>query len=464
MNKDMFKRLQGLSAKGTTYYLPLLLLLMLSSCMVSHSDDDVRPDGKQPESDVVEATFSIQTPGVPSSYAITETDENLINEIDLLVFQEEEGTGKLLFSYKTEGVITTDNNNTKEFTATLKKDLANKYIFVVLANARDAINALGGIAQTGEKDKVLPRIITHLSDNWNAKSSSDFTPIPMWGETTVPCPVSENMSLTSLKLVRSVARVDVVTSLPPANFELKEIYVYNWKNRGRVTPETDNANWDPVEYRAIKPSMPSEDPSDPINETVPLIYSVSSDNKLQREIYLHEAEAVADGKDLDATCLVVGGIYNNSSRTSYYRIDFSNSDGSYRHVLRNHLYNFRITNVLEEGYHTPDSAFQYKKMKMEVDITTWNMVDMKEIAIEGSFNLSVSTGSFVFSSTVSSGRLYVTSDNPKGWYISEISDPKIIVEKTADGNGVNVRVDASSVNGYFCITSGNLTKKILVYK
>lgn len=466
MNKDMFKRLQGLSAKGTTYYLPLLLLFMLSSCLVSSMDkEEESPGGQHPESDVVEATFSIKTPGVPSSYAIMEEDENFIEEIEVLVFRKEEDTGRLLFAYKTEGVITTENNTTKEFTATLKKDLENEYIFVILANAKEALRDIGGIAQTALKEKALPRIITHLSDKWNATSSQNFTPIPMWGETTTSCTISENMSFTDLKLVRSVARVDVVNNLPSTTFDLKEVYVYNWKNRGRVIPDTDPTNWDVSNHRALNPSMPEDDFADPINETDPVMYSVTSGNKIQREIYLHEAEAVADRNDLDATCLVVGGKYKGSTRTSYYRIDFI-EDGSFRHILRNHLYNFGITGVLEEGYHTPDSAFQYKKTKLEVDITTWNMMDMKEVAIEGAFNLSVSTGRFDFTNAVSSGRLYVTSNNPKGWSVSNISSSRITANKTATGDAVDVSVSGTSTltNGSFYIISGNLTKKIIVNK
>lgn len=466
MNKDMFKRLQGLSARGTAYYLPLLLLFMLSSCLVSSMDNEEDiPGGQRPESDVVEATFSIKTPAVPSSYAIAEEDENFIKEIQVLVFRKEDGTGRLLFAYSTEGVITTENNTTKEFTATLKKDLDNEYIFVILANSKGAINSMGGIAQNALKEKALPRIITRISDKWTASSSQNFTPIPMWGETTTPCSISENMSFTDLKLVRSVARVDIGSNLPASFFELKEIYVYNWKNRGRIIPDTDPDNWDATNHRALKPSIPDDDSLDPINETDPLVYSVPSGNKLQREIYLHEAEAVADGDDLDATCIVVGGNYNNSSRTTYYRIDFTES-GSFRHILRNHLYNFGITNVLEEGYFTPDSAFRYKKTKLEVDITTWNMMDMKEVTIEGAFNLSVSTGRFDFTNTVSSGRLYVTSNNPKGWYVSGISNSRISVNKTATGDAVDVSVSGTTSlsNGFFYIISGNLTKKIIVNK
>lgn len=264
-----------------------------------------------------------------------------------------------------------------------------------------------------------------------------------------------------------MSRVDVISKLPAGDFNLKEVYLYNWKTRGRIAPRTDHGYYDPVGYEALKVSVPES--REGLTGDLPVRYEIeNNENKIEKQVYLHEAGAPEGTNELDATCLVVGGHYSSQPDITYYRIDFQQKiDDQYTYidVLRNHQYVMNIIGVEERGYETPDSAFYYKKANITVEITTWNVGDLSDTNIGGNYDFSFSQSRFDLSPAIPEAVLKVVTDYPGEWTI-ENQDPGLFsIEKRKDSVYISVNSSAlsQSFTGAFRVKAGKFTKIISVY-
>ncbi|MDR0541199.1 MAG: hypothetical protein LBH19_03185 [Dysgonamonadaceae bacterium] len=387
----------------------LLLLGLIFSCAQDEPALTVLPEeGKQQD-----LTFQIAIPGAKSSLrSLGETEENTIRAIDILVFRTGED-GKEYFDYYAPSRKAPNNiegSVTQSFTIAVRQK-ANQQRLVVIANAGAQVAALiaSSRAQNREKNELLSELeyaLTTPGDRW--KTSSDYTALPMWGESGKITVTSATASLgTAIPLLRMVAKIDVQLdkSVPGITdkFKLKSLRLYNTHTKGRIAPHPGV-----VSAGAGNDRLYVTAPSIPAGAQIhygPLVYSGEAafaspgepDAAMRGVIYAFETAVPADRDRLKATGLVIGGFFENDTQLSYYRVDFLNQDQSFRNILRNYRYEINIIAVDGRGYETPEEAWESKSANMDSKILVWDDSGMNDIAIDDQYYLSVNKNNFHFS-------------------------------------------------------------------
>ncbi|MDR0680538.1 MAG: hypothetical protein LBG15_01615 [Dysgonamonadaceae bacterium] len=412
---------------------PLVVLFATFSCNHEEIDPNIfTPDS---EGDVQEVAIKINVPFEESSQlrSIGPTEENTIQTIDVLAFRVD--GEKAYFDYSVEGKKETDNTiNAVLWTRSYQQCL------VIITNARDKVNQLlRSVDPVGwkraEKNAMLEGLefsLTQQGDKWNAINASDYTAFPMWGESEAVTVTKQTAQLANpISLLRMVAKINVqldetVTGLTD-KFKMKSVRLYNTHTRGSIIPkETENG----IVTKASVPVGAEK-------YVGPLLYDDFSapgkeDVAVRGSIYTFETVAVAANKASEATCLVVGGYYNNENKETYYRLDFINEAKEFIDILRNHQYTVNIKDVTGSGYNTPEEAFEAKSTNMSVDVLNWNEDGMYDVVFDGQFFLSVSRSVFNFSleaytqketnNVLTVFTNYKTNNGISGWYIEKIVD------------------------------------------
>jgi hypothetical protein len=93
------------------------------------------------------------------------------------------------------------------------------------------------------------------------------------------------------------------------------------------------------------------------------------------------------------TRIIVAGEYKTDSgvwKETYYPIDIVNDDGTYRPVIRNWKYEFKVTSVNGIGYDTPQEAAEGAAVNLNVKVIPWDKDDV-EIGVKGHYYVSVDT-------------------------------------------------------------------------
>lgn len=425
-------------------------------------------------------SFSIRMPGKmkPQSYVLGETEENEIKTIEILLFDSE--------GYIKEPIYCntiTDNgldNRIKTFSVKIPEGV---YDIVILANSRSALAAIiGEIQQGNSKESVLEKLIVTNNEKWNTDAASGtYIPIPLWGEKTSVTIASETSLTDPINLVRMMSKIDVALTTDNAknNFKLKSIRLYNFNNKGRITPAFDNWNGESV----IAPSIPNgaEKPENP--ELNPLIYDNQAitieDISCLNEIYTFEASAGSSSALQENTCLVIGGIYKDDNSPTYYRIDFAQTTSTsttYLALLRNHNYKINITEVSGPGLTTPEEAFKALPVNIKAEILDWDEVNISDIVTDGQYLLAVSQGKFLFTKESRSianqdNILSIITDYPTGWSIDKVvgtANTNITWLKTNKTNGATGETTEVSLileenttgytrSGFIHLNAGRLT-------
>ena len=424
-----------------TNLLYTILIILLSGIVWSCTDDHVYaiPTTENKGSAV---TFSIKVPGVgipkssgPTTYSLSAADENAVNEIAVLLF-DSNGNYTNQPSYVNSSKIITNPEDSRIKTFTIEVP-EGTYNMVVLANSNQSLNSVLSTISVGEpKAEVLNKLLLTNSGKWNASpGSANYLHIPMWGEVAVT--VSASMPIkTPVALVRMVAKIDVAltTDTAKSKFNLQNVRLYNFNDKGHIVPKA--ANWNSETPIATAPTVPS----DATKITTPLIYdyadgSITSDPNAAtngiaciNEIYTFEAAAGNASNLTNNTCLVVGGYFSDDNILTYYRIDFTNTDGTnYLPLLRNHRYEINITDVKGRGLPTALEAFDASATNIESNIKIWDDAQITHIMFDEQYILGVSQDEFIFSSearvaTSSDNKLAITTDAPDGWKVDKIVD------------------------------------------
>lgn len=374
-------------------------------------------------------SFSIRMPGEMQhqSDGLGETEENEIKTIEILLFDSEGYTKEPIYCN-----TITDNeldNRIKTFSVKIPVGV---YDIVILANSRSTLaSILDDIQEGNSKESVLERLIVTNNTKWNTDvASSTYMPIPLWGEKMAVTIGNQTSLIDPIDLVRMISKIDVALTTENAknNFKLKSIRLYNYNNKGRITPASGNWNGTSV----IAPSIPNgvEKPENP--ELNPLIYDNQAitieDISCLNEIYTFEASAGSSSALQENTCLVIGGIYKDDNSPTYYRIDFAQTTSTsiiYLPLLRNHHYKVNITEVSGSGLTTPEEAFKTLPVNIKAEILDWDEVNISDIVTDGQYLLAVSQGKFLFTkesrTTANEDNiLSITTDYPTGWSIDRI--------------------------------------------
>ena len=359
------------------------LMLALASCF---REQDMGNPGAVGDGETF-VKFSIWLPGnsAPTTRALTESNENHVQTIDILIFEQ---GGAWVYNTGCSGSdIATDGGDPlkKSFTIKMRQ---GSYDMVMLANARSIVSGMNMSGQS--KSVVLAALTAQMppGGKWiTDPAATDYKAIPMWGDVgnvTINSS-TQNLDAQNIRLTRMLARVDVQIDPAVTNFTLTSVDVYNYNTMGALVP-TAAGSWDASTMTAIAPNVPSastltKGPLEYNNDSGKSEINTTA-NRCAMEIYLFEAENHTAGghgtakEPTQRTCIVVGGKYNGASTPTYYRADFSTSKDNTGNVLldvlRNHHYTFEITKVSSSGAGSSEDAFKgVKNIEFEVQVTDW---------------------------------------------------------------------------------------------
>lgn len=372
MNKkyQAFNQLTGL----------LLLLLAFGLSVVSCIDEAIvgQGGGKNTE-DRMAVRLTISTPAAQRPETRSMEQEDRIEEVCVLVFSRKSADEEYRFLYSAEGVnIDRPDNKTTTFTAMLKSS-DDPVKLVLIANASQTVaekNPEAGDTETQIKEKL----VCELDDGDGSPKQLDGY-LPMSGEYSLPkLDATQINANIQVRMLRAVARADVYNNDATGHFLLKSIQVFRPYDKLQVIPDNTTVNSEGGP-KVDAPSLPEQSAFYPVGHPMPQQYVAGADTLIE-QIYLPEAPAPATGRQIsDATCLVVGGIYDdgvNPAKTVYYRIDFNPSGHPLGQVLRNHRYIFIIQKVSTVGWETPEEAATNASSGIVATVEPWdeNTTDM----------------------------------------------------------------------------------------
>jgi hypothetical protein len=419
-------------------------------------------------------SFSLMLPFRMQTRALTESDENAILSVRLLMFKEINGVKTYCLGVNGNN-IQSGSISQKMFEATLP---TGRYDIVVLANAQDIIDN-SSISLGDTKENILGALAVTNVDKWNKNS------IPMWGRIDgLTIDAATGLSSNhAVEMIRMLAKIDVEIASPvTADFALADVRLYGYSSQGALVP--DMSCWSTGNF-ALAPTQPSAAGGyAPVS--MPLVFDdgdgVTADGCRQM-IYICEAPA-GDGTNLAAnTCLVIGGRYKGGAVT-YYRIDFIGTESGrkiFLPLLRNNYYQVKVVSVSSNGYATPEGALAAPPVNMETVLLSWTGNGLNHVVFDGHYMLGVSTGRLELPADpqtirMAGNKLTVMSTVPGGWTVEKITDQSdmpgtagwlTLYSATPTATGelfVCVTENTSSVErtGYIHIRSGKLQYRVEV--
>ena len=444
------------------YLYTLIVLCFLGNTSCRKVDMPQKTVDASNQQVVLTLNLPVQELQQPKTYAISVNDENRITAVDVLAFRVV--NGQELFAYRKQGrlLATGGSSNQAKFYADLVKD-EDPYRFVVLCNVSAELNSATSLLQVNRlKSDILNTLVKVQTTKWNAASSQNFTPFPMWAESAVIDGIRANSAGLSFNLIRSVAAIDVSLSNAAANdFLITSVNLYGSNRIGLIAPL--NTNFNNTTNTVIQPSIASLDrlPVQTYTLNVPF-------TRFENEIYLFETQAATAMNDINSTGLVIGGRYKGSSVNSYYRIEMVNSSGTLIPLLRNHRYTVNITSISGGGFSDVETAWRSVAENITAAITPWNEANLGEVSIPDAYELAVSTSAIRDDGGSKEVGITVRTNYAGGWAVRSSSE--WITPANTNGQSGNrslaFTIDRNSTNavrtGVITITSGRLVKNIAV--
>lgn len=403
----------------------------------SDETESIRLNGIDGEEITIECSLSVPVSNISSTTRVQSEKEMTIEQLQIFVFEDSK------YKYKASLSNIVKKGDVTTLSAKLRTSSSVVSIYA-LANADDAINNLALTVDMPESEMKTNMKLAFPSSGITEK-------LPMSGQFIFQ--EGLNMELAKIpveiRLLRAVARVDIVVESGVNNFKLETIQAFRANNQIQVIP-TDISNFrNPV---VITPSIPSTS-----SQTTSTSQFMTTSDQFEAQMYI--SESVAPPLETyveDATCIVVGGYYNGSNDLSYYRIDFNtgNNTQNLGRILRNHRYVFRLTSVSDKGYDEAIDAANNKASNMEITIQDWNE-DTTYMVFDGENYFSVSTRSMELKSTAgSTAEIKINTDLPT--YTINWSDQTNNADQTTSATEIS--------NAYFeaKLTDDNGQAKLIV--
>lgn len=397
-----------------------------------------------------EITLILKAPAMDVDASLRQmsaSQESAVEKLHILVFKTKDNTGSSLseaeetFAYvapiSTIRRLST-NDNFYEVRARLRvNDTTNPYRLVLIAN-HDFDTSILTEGMTKSQLFQNAEMMKAFSTAWATTAGAT---IPMWGESNAQIIAKgvkfgdcfDSGSQDKIHLIRSLARVDVglnftgdVTSETPnptadTPFKLKSVRVYRYATKFSVPGSQQNTFRMQGATRDPQPVLPS--PLSLSQDTKPFLFETTSESSSVREIYIPE-RSKSEALDTRA-CLVVGGVFDGSSKETFYRLDFIKAPkvGSPRDtaealdILRNHRYRFNIKKVTGPGNDTPEDALISEPINISFDVVVWDEAEVGEVVYDGQYYLAVDKKDFEFGKDPSTQMLTIRTNWPKGYKI-----------------------------------------------
>ncbi|MCL2098154.1 MAG: hypothetical protein FWH23_05275 [Bacteroidales bacterium] len=371
-----------------------LFLLCFTSCK-----DREGILGLQQEN-IKEVSISISTFGEKGQTRAPTPDtghenESIINELDLLVFGS---NGSCL--YRREAVkLNTGYNNYRA----LLVETTDVLTVHLLANCRSILQQweAGGNMVGQTWNQIHAQLIDTAP--WRLVNSSNFQALPMWG--TVSGSLSQTSAPTEwgpVQLLRSVASVDVYVEQNnrTEDFELTDIYAYYAPNKGYVGAREVTPTTNPKQYMIPSDMTTSltNTAGQQLHVTGVMEYMLANGKNYEGiayQLYLYENDALQTGdNNARPTRVIMGGYYKQQAIPeaervkSYYPIDIVYSDGTYRPIIRNWKYEFKVFAVNGPGSNSLEEAAEAAASDLNIDIIFWNNEEV-EIGVKGHYYVTM---------------------------------------------------------------------------
>ena len=251
--------------------------------------------------------------------------------------------------------------------------------------------------------EVMPNLTTNAGEGayWTMFSLPHGTSIkdPVTGYDKAS-PEAEN-AFRNLKLIRNFAMVSVTESAD--NFVLEGYKVFNTPDKGRIVTwkpnykpvtDKDSLRWKgfylPYVGDKDDPSTDADESTAPMtfNELVQAGYSptlvdgaiIDQTAPTASETYVNAPQFIFERQKTNAAnrpYIIIKGKFNNSSTSTFYRLDFTDKDGNYIPIFRNFKYEINISSVAKAGVANPAEA-QPSNANVSALLTTANLTDLAD--------------------------------------------------------------------------------------
>lgn len=345
-----------LQVEKTVYDLHLFAVLVLLSGLLSCSNEKLNIP-EENGSNVLTLNYQVDGGVEGQTYALTsEPHECQVNEVYTLFFRASDHATEpnKYAGYSRTIVSSTASSGNARVSLPEGESVEDAWQLLFLANF-DRNAFLDGEADVKSwlGNKVSGLTFDEAKKYLTAcfgKTTGLATSFPMASSMT------KNASdyVTHITFRRRVARIDVSNSA--GNFIFETAQVWNVRTRGYLFDEA-----------GISVNGSSE--GDFVSYNDQNVTALSG--ALQAKLYAFpNYVAIPTMQDHETTCLIIGGKYNGSSVTTYYRINVSAPNRG-QLLKANSAYTINITNVTGEGETDPNDAYDRTQLKMDYLFNEW---------------------------------------------------------------------------------------------
>jgi hypothetical protein len=467
----------------------LLWIIFLVACSNEYIIEPIPP-----ESPVVgeqEVSIKITFPGSgqaktksPSTYAISEDEENTVNSLDIFAFASG-GDGAPpsadIFLYRVPvSSEKIDGTGTTKTVVTSLRRLPQKQRFIFVANLPSSLSSdLENDLKEGMTQEEVVALLTFDGTPWRSAQASEenkYTPIPMWGQIKDSTLINSSTSLNlnsnkPVLLIRSMAKIEVSVAAGLTDFEIENIFVCNSCDSGYIAPDKDQWGAEVITKTNAVPTRVS----------APVLYEFPSGKIMERTIYVPETDTLlAEDGTTKPAYLVIHAKYKGGE--NFYRVDFT-KEKHLEPLLRNHGYLINIIGA-KEGYQKFDEALNAPMSDFNFSLTLDETKNINEVIYLGNqYMLGIEVSEVLFDWDMTRiGRLpgetahfplHVLTTYPGGW-TAELLNASTWVNLEGKTSGAAVDVDEITINvkeenrtgvernDTLIIRAGALVKKIAI--
>lgn len=314
------------------------------------------------------------------TYALPATsDECRIDEVYTLFFRSSSHPTKpnQYAGYARTEVSSTTSSGTVRITMPEGEDANAEWQLLFLANF-DRYAVLEGEANVEDllKNKVASLTYSEAKSYLSVANEDDSgfsSPLPMSVSMTKP----DLGNVADITFRRRVARIDVSNSAPASNFVLETVMVANARTGSYLFDEGGFLMSDFIHYTGQNVD--------------------ASAGVVQAKLYVFpNFVKIASIRDNMTTCLIIGGKYNGSNMTTYYRVNVSASTS--QNLKANGVYTINISAVSGAGETDPGKAYNGSDLKMKYTLNEWDDTFLETYVFDANGNgLGVSRRNVVFS-------------------------------------------------------------------